>query len=145
MVDRGVSDDKDEREYADGIRDRKEERDERHKEKKRQGKKVREPADSNYHTADNTPHSPLRHLTSSTPEEERKSKHLTTLQKEAEEMIEQLAIADNDFANYEGQRIAPKDEANGGRQKSDKYGFHISDTAHPPHVDYPQRNSHGKW
>ena len=77
--------------------------------------------------------------------EERKNDHLTTLQKEAEEMIAQLAIADNDFANREGQRIAPKDIADGGKQKSDKYGLHTGDTAHPPHVDYPQRNSHGKW
>ena len=144
-VDRGVSDEKDEREHANGSRGRQEERDERHTEKKGQGKKVREPADSNYHTADNTPHSPLRHSTSSTMNEERKSNHLTTLQKEAEEMIAQLVIAYNDFAKREGQRIAPKDEANGGKQKSDKYGLHTGDSAHPPHVDYPQRNSHGKW
>jgi hypothetical protein len=48
--------------------------------------------------------------------EERKSNHLTTLQKEAKEMIAQLTIAYSDFANSEGQRIAPKDEADGGRQ-----------------------------
>ena len=52
-------------------------------------------------------------------------------------MIAQLAIADNDFVNGEGQRIAPKDESNGGKQISDKYGSHISDAAYPPHVDYP--------
>ncbi len=66
LVHKGVSDEVDEREHANGTKSRQEERDERHTEKKGQGKKVREPADSNYHTADNTPHSLLRHSTSST-------------------------------------------------------------------------------
>ena len=106
---------------------------------------MREPADNKYHTADNTPHSLHRHSMSTEQCEERKSERLSRLQEEADNMIAQLAIAENDFANREGQRTAPKDEADGGKQESDKYGFHTGNTAHPPHVDYPQRNSHGKW
>ena len=64
--------------------------------------------------------------------EERKSNHLTTLQKEADEMIAQLAIADNDLVNGERQRNAPKDQTNGGKQISGKYGPHICDAAYPP-------------
>ena len=98
---------------------------------------MREAADNNYHTADNTPHPPLRYSMGTTQDEERKSEQLTMLQKEADYMIAQLTIAGNDFPNCEEQRIAPKDEANGWKQKSDRYGLHTGDTAHPPHVDYP--------
>jgi hypothetical protein len=102
-----------------------------------QGKKMREAADNNYHTADNTPHPPLRYSMGTIQDEERKSEQLTMLQRKADEMIAQLTIAGNDSANCEGQRIAQKDEANGGKQRSVKYGSHTGDAPHPPHVDYP--------
>ena len=69
---------------------------------------MREAADNNYHTADNTPHPPLRYSMGTIQYEERKNEQLTMLQREADEMIAQLTIAGNDFANCEGQRILQK-------------------------------------
>jgi len=30
-------------------------------------------------------------------------------------------------------------------QRHDECDSHTSDAVHPPHVDYPRRNFHGKW
>jgi len=84
-----------------------------------------------YSTSDNTPHSNDRYPTSTMVKEEEKREKLSKLQREADDMIAQLSL--NREKRAEQQSCNDFDE------------FQNIEAAHPPPVDYPQRNLYGRW